>query len=173
MNIQRPAPVEDVATLPTSGTPTGRRLTFQVHQLSAKIAQVANPLFRIHHLDQVSSRILVLLLERGEMHVGQLVEEMVLPQSTISHQLQRLEKRNLLRRRRAHRDNRLVAVTLTRKGAAIARQCDQLSLAVHRHIIQDLSEAESARLTALIAKAFSALEAFHPRPDFAKASADR
>src|SRR3974390_981810 len=165
MTSERPVPIQAVTTLSSLGTPTDRRFTFQVHKLSAKIAQVANPLFRIHHLDQVSSRILVLLLERKEMHVGDLVEAMVLPQSTISHQLQRLEKRNLLRRRRAHRDNRLVAVTLTRKGTAIARQCDELSLAVHRHIIRGLSEAEIARLTPLIAKAFSALESYRPQAD--------
>ena len=166
-------PVPNVTTLSPLGTPTDRRFTFQVHKLSAKIAQVANPLFRIHHLDQVSSRILVLLLERKEMHVGDLVEAMVLPQSTISHQLQRLEKRNLLRRRRAHRDNRLVAVTLTRKGTAIARQCDQLSLAVHRHIIRGLSKGEINQLTALIGKAFSALDTFRPQPDFTKAITDQ
>jgi DNA-binding MarR family transcriptional regulator len=149
--------------MPTSPlrVPTNRHLTFQVHQLSAKIAQVANSLFRIHDLDQVSSRILVLLLEREEMNVGGLVEEMALPQSTISHQLQRLEKRKLLQRRRAHDDNRLVAVTLTRKGMTVARQCDELSLAVHTHMVQNLSEPESSRLTALIAKALAALETYN------------
>jgi DNA-binding MarR family transcriptional regulator len=173
MSIEGPVPVQDTTTVSSLATPTDRRFTFQIHKLSAKIAQVANSLFRIHHLDQVSSRILVLLLEQEQMHVGDLVEAMVLPQSTISHQLQRLEKRNLLRRRRAHRDNRLVAVTLTRKGAAIARQCDQLSLAVHRHIIQGLSEAEIGRLTSLIAKAFSALETYRPRAEFTKDAAGR
>jgi len=166
-------PAHEITALSPVGTPTSRRFTFQVHRLSAKIAQVANPLFRIHHLDQVSSRILVLLLEREGMHVGELVEEMVLPQSTISHQLQRLEKRKLLRRRRARAEYRLVAVTLTRKGISIAQQCNRLSLAVHRHIIQGLNEAEISRLSALIAKAFSALETYHPLQDFSKESTDR
>jgi DNA-binding MarR family transcriptional regulator len=122
----RPAPS-------SAAPPMNRRLTFQVHRVNAKIAQVANPLFRIQQLDLLSSRILVLLLERGEMRVGELVEEMVLPQSTISHQLQRLEKRKLLRRRRVKDDNRAVAVSLTRKGLEVARQCNQLSLdpAIH------------------------------------------
>ena len=75
----------------STAPPMNQRLTFQVHRVNAKIAQVANSLFRIQQLDLLSSRILVLLLERDEMRVGELVEEMVLPQSTISHQLQRLE----------------------------------------------------------------------------------
>ena len=49
---------------------------------------------------------------------------MVLPQSTISHQLQRLEKRKLLGRRRAQDDNRSVAVSLTQQGPEVARQCN-------------------------------------------------
>ena len=98
---------------------------------------------------------------------------MALPQSTISHQLQRLEKRSLLRRRRAHDDNRLVAITLTRKGISIARQCNQLSLAVHRHIARGLSEAELSKLMALFAKASKALEEFGSPVELAKKSAAR
>src|SRR6478735_8327365 len=121
---ERRAPVVTVKLVPPAPTPASRRLTLQVHRLSARIAKVANPLFRVHDLDQVSSRILVLLLERGEMRVGELVDYMVLPQSTISHQLQRLEKRKLLRRRRARDDNRSVAVSLTQRGLEVARQCN-------------------------------------------------
>lgn len=169
---ERRAPVA-VKLVPPAPTPASRRLTLQVHRLSAKIAQVANPLFRVHDLDQVSSRILVLLLERGEMRVGELVDYMVLPQSTISHQLQRLEKRKLLRRRRADDDNRSVAVTLTRKGAGVAQQCDALSLAVSRHIVQGLSETETIRLVALIGKVFAALETFDPQSGIALKSPAR
>jgi DNA-binding MarR family transcriptional regulator len=118
-----------------------RRLTFQVHRVNAKIAQIANPLFRIQQLDLLSSRILVLLLERSELRVGELVDEMVLPQSTISHQLQRLEKRKLLRRRRARDDNRAVAVSLTPKGL-------------------EVSGAEAAELARLLGKMFATLETF-------------
>jgi DNA-binding MarR family transcriptional regulator len=137
-----------------------RRLTFQVHRVNAKIAQVANPLFRSQQLDLLSSRILVLLLERNALRVGELVDEMVLPQSTISHQLQRLEKRKLLRRRRARDDNRAVAVSLTPKGLALARQCNALSLAVYRHMTERLSGAEAAELARLLGKMFATLETF-------------
>lgn len=140
--------------------PMTRRLTFQVHRVNAKIAQIANPLFRIQQLDLLSSRILVLLLERSELRVGELVDEMVLPQSTISHQLQRLEKRKLLRRRRARDDNRAVAVSLTPKGLEVARQCNQLSLAVYQHMTERLSSAEAAELARLLGKMFATLETF-------------
>ena len=144
----------------SAAPPMNRRLTFQVHRVNAKVAQIANPLFRIQQLDLLSSRILVLLLERDEMRVGELVEEMVLPQSTISHQLQRLEKRKLLRRRRAKDDNRAVAVSLTRKGLEVARQCNQLSLAVYQHMTERLTGVEAAQLARLLGKMFATLETF-------------
>ena len=144
----------------SAAPPINRRLTFQVHRVNAKVAQIANPLFRIQQLDLLSSRILVLLLERDEMRVGELVEEMVLPQSTISHQLQRLEKRKLLRRRRARDDNRSVAVSLTQKGLEVARQCNQLSLAVYQHMTERLTDVEAAQLARLLGKMFATLETF-------------
>jgi MarR family transcriptional regulator, organic hydroperoxide resistance regulator len=151
-----PRPANGLAPSP----PTHTRVTFLIHQVNAKIAQVANPLFRIHALDLVSSRIVVLLLEHHEMRVGELVETMVLPQSTISHQVLKLEKRGLVRRRRAADDNRAVAVSLTPKGEAVARECNQLSLAVYRHIVDGLSDAEADVLRALLGKMFAALGSF-------------
>jgi DNA-binding MarR family transcriptional regulator len=149
----------------STAPPMNQRLTFQVHRVNAKIAQVANSLFRIQQLDLLSSRILVLLLERDEMRVGELVEEMVLPQSTISHQLQRLEKRKLLRRRRAKDDNRSVAVSLTQKGFEVARQCNQLSLAVYQHVTERLTGVEAAQLARLLGKMFATLETFNASID--------
>ncbi len=140
--------------------PTNQRITFQIHRVNAKIAQVANPLFRIHKLDLVSSRILVLLLERDAVRVGELVDLMVLPQSTISHQLQRLEKRGLLGRRRAAEDNRAVAVSLTRKGRGVAAECNRLSLSVFGHIAASLTSEEQLGLGRLLAKMFAALDSF-------------
>lgn len=160
---ERRAQAVNLKLVPPAPTPASRRLTLQVHRLSARIAKVASPLFRVHDLDMLSSRILVLLLENGEMRVGELVDHLVLPQSTISHQLQRLEKRKLLARRRALDDSRSVAVTLTRKGINVAQQCDALSLAVARHIAQGLSEAEASRLAMLLGKVFATLETFDSR----------
>lgn len=140
--------------------PTDQRVTFQVHRVNAKIAQVATPVFRVQQVDLVSSRILALLLERTEMRVGELVERMVLPQSTISHQLQRLDKRKLLRRRRAKDDNRSVAVSLTPRGREVALECSELSLNVYRHITGSMTDAELAQLSALLGKMFNTLDSY-------------
>lgn len=140
--------------------PVDVRVSFQVHRVNAKLAQVANRLFRAQNLDLISSRILVFLLERGEMRVGDLVELMVLPQSTISHQLQRLDRRKLLKRRRMREDNRSVAVVLTPLGQQVAQACNDLSTDVYRSLVEDLSEQDLAQLTILLGRMFGALVAY-------------
>jgi len=118
------------------------RLTFLVHRVSARIASVGNRHFRAHELTHFSARILVLLLQHEELRAGELVELMVLPQSTISSQLQALHGKRLIRRRRSRKDSRSVILTLTPEGLELARDCDGLSLRVHHALLDDLTERE-------------------------------
>ena len=118
------------------------RLSFMVHELGARIAAVGNRHFREHGLNHFSARILVLLLEQGELRTGELVERMVLPQSTISSQLLALHKRKLIRRRRSRQDNRSVMVSLTPAGAEVARDCNELSIRVQRALLADVDPRE-------------------------------
>lgn len=111
--------------------PVYERLSFRVHQLNAQLARVCNPLFRQYGVDLISSRILVLVLELGAIRAGELVDLMILPQSTISHQLQRLEKLGYLERSRRDEDQRVVTVSLTPTGRLVAIACEKLSLSVY------------------------------------------
>lgn len=118
------------------------RITFLVHTVGARIASVGNRHFRAHDLNHFSARILVLLLQHEELRAGELVDLMVLPQSTISSQLQGLHGKRLIRRRRSRKDNRSVILTLTPEGLELARDCDGLSLRVHHALLDDISERE-------------------------------
>jgi len=138
--------------------PLGERVTFLIHRINARLAQAANPVFRRHDLDLYSSRILVALLERAEMTVGELVELMVLPQSTISHQLRRLESAGLIRRRRRANDNRSVSVTLTPHGAAVSAECNELSRAIYSVMVGRLSAHWLAELGKLLRQLFANLD---------------
>ena len=120
------------------------RLTFLVHVASARVATIGNRHFREHDLNHFSARILVLLLEKKELRTGELGELMVLPQSTISSQLQGLHKKRLIRRRRSRQDNRTVLVTLTPAGLELARDCNELSLRVHDAMLRDIPAREQA-----------------------------
>lgn len=120
------------------------RLTFLVHVASARVATIGNRHFREHDLNHFSARILVLLLEKKELRTGELGDLMVLPQSTISSQLQGLHKKRLIRRRRSRQDNRSVLVTLTPAGLELARDCNELSLRVHEAMLRDIPAREQA-----------------------------
>ncbi len=118
------------------------RLTFLVHTVGARIANIGNRHFRAHDLNHYSARILVLLLQYEELRAGELVALMVLPQSTISSQLQALHAKRLIRRRRSRKDNRSVILTLTPAGLELARDCDGLSLRVHHALLDDIPPRE-------------------------------
>jgi len=152
------APAETAAALRQPVPPVEERVTFMVHRINARVAQVCNPVFARHAVDIYSSRILALLHEKKEIRVGDLVDIMVLPQSTISHQLQRMEKRGLIRRRRTLADNRSVAVTLTAQGRRTAQRCDQLSAEVYRAITASFTASELEELQLLLTKMFDSLD---------------
>jgi MarR family transcriptional regulator, organic hydroperoxide resistance regulator len=151
--VRMPAPDAD-PVLP----PLQERVTFHIHRVNAMLALVCNPIFLTYDIDLVSSRILVALLERPPMRVGDLVALMVLPQSTISHQLQRLQRRALIERTRTAADNRAVAVTLTATGRRTALVCSRLSRQVYQALASQFSVSELATLKGLLMRMFEGLE---------------
>lgn len=138
--------------------PFDARLTFLVYRVTAKLALVANRLFRQHGLDIYSSRILLLLRGAGDRAVGDLVEAMVLPQSTVSHQLLRLEKQGLIARRRAPGDNRVVRVTLTPDGERAAVAVEEFSARINHAMIDDLDPIERLVLPKALLKLIGTLD---------------
>lgn len=138
--------------------PINERISFLMHRVDAQLDAVCNPHFR--HLDVVlhNSRMLVLLLEMGQTRVADLVERMVLPQSTISHQLRELEKRELITRGTDESDNRATLVKLTPKGKRIAQQCNELSSEVYGAMVEGLSATDIERLRDQLRGIFNRLE---------------
>ncbi len=133
------------------------RLSFFIHQLSAQMARVVNPLFREFDVDLVSSRVLVLALERGAIGAGEIVDLLLLPQSTVSHQLQRLEKIGYILRTRAGADQRLVTVELTGRGRVVAEACNQRSIEVFDAMVAPLRPAQIAQCRDTMAAMLQAL----------------
>ena len=122
--------------------PLEERATFLVHRINAKLALSCNPAFAPLDLDLYSSRILVALREHTQLRVGELVDLMVLPQSTISHQVKRMERKGYLKRTRSEVDNRTVEVTLTELGKETAELCNKMSLNVYNAALKDFSTQE-------------------------------
>ena len=138
--------------------PLNDRISFLMHRIEAKLELICNPYFRRYDVALHNSRMLVLLTETGSVRVGDLVGRMVLPQSTISHQLRELEKRELIRRTPGVTDSRSVSVELTAKGRRVAQRCNALSAVVYQTMVADMSTAELAQLRVQLRGIFDRLE---------------
>jgi DNA-binding MarR family transcriptional regulator len=133
------------------------RVSFLAHRINAKLIQSCNPVLNPHDLDLYSSRIVFALSERGSMKVGELVELMALPQSTMSHQLKRLEKSGILERNRSRTDNRTVVITLTDAGKDAAKICANLSEAILGYVEDEFDAQEVEVLKKLMKRLFDCL----------------
>lgn len=148
-----------------------QRISLLVHRVNARFTQIANKLLMRQGINMYESRILLFLLKRGEMRVGELVEAMALPQSTMSHQLKRLKARKFIRRRRVRKDNRSVEVALTPAGEAVAQACELYSVHVQRGLIERFSGARIDELTSLLGELFDALDVSRFSPEDSGAAA--
>ena len=140
--------------------PLDERISFLIHRISARVFLICNPYFREYGLDLHNSRMLVILMEGEDTRVGDLVSRMVLPQSTISHQILQLEKRGLVKRKRAEDDSRSVTVSLTKKGREVAQLCNALSSDVYQAMVEGMSQAELKLLRQQLRDIFDRLDAF-------------
>ena len=137
--------------------PLEDRVSFLTHRINARLQQLSSPILAPLKLDLYSSRIIVALAERGPMKVGQLVYLMALPQSTMSHQLKRMEKDGYVRRTRSDLDNRTVVITLSAKGEAVSETCNRWSDQVMNSISEDFSDSELELLSILLQRVFKSL----------------
>lgn len=138
--------------------PLQDRVTFLTHRINARLQQVSHPVISQFGLDLYSSRVLFALSQNGPMKVGQLAELMALPQSTISHQVKRMEKNGLVRRERSEEDNRTVYVSTTEHGAKATEVCKRLSDIIHERIADGFEDEALAQLTTSLKTVFDLLE---------------
>ena len=143
--------------------PLNDRISFLMHRIEAKLEMICNPYFRNYDVALHNSRMLVILAEMGSACVGDLVTQMVLPQSTISHQLRELEKRKLIRRSPGLNDSRSVMVTLTPKGGRVASRCNALSRDVYDTMVDGLSSHELEQLRGQLRDMYRRLEVLSSR----------
>jgi MarR family transcriptional regulator, organic hydroperoxide resistance regulator len=134
------------------------RVTFLTHRVNERLQHVSNPVIARFGLDLYSSRVLFALDQNGPMRVGQLVDLMALPQSTISHQLKRMEKSGLVHRTRSEVDNRTVFISVTPQGAKATQMCTDLSNLVQERIAEEFSDKELEALTEGLKRVFEILE---------------
>lgn len=141
--------------------PLAERISFLVHRVGAHMARISNPWFQEAGVDLVTSRMIVLLAERGELTAGEIVKVMALPQSTISHQLKRLEGLGYLTREVGAEDSRIVIARLTARGMEVARRSNELSRDVVGALVSAIGEDDLPTVRAALKRADAALEAMY------------
>lgn len=104
-------------------------------------ARVASP-----DITSAQYSILAVLDRLGEASQRELCDEVDLDRSTIADLVRRMEKADLLTRRRAEGDARRNVVTLTAHGAAERARLAPLVVEVQRELTGHLDTAESAAL---------------------------
>ncbi len=124
------------------------RISFLIYRINAHLLRHLNPKLKVWGIELTESRLLVTLLELGPLAAGDLVRIMALPQSTVSHQVKRLEKLGYVVRRADTKDSRVIIASLSTRGAEIARQANEESRWVTERLdyaIGDEEEIEMVR----------------------------
>ncbi len=119
-----------------------QRLSFVIHTISNRIALFGQHLHREHGINHFTARILVLLMEFEELRISDLVELLVLPQSTLSSHLQVLQKKGLIRKRRSRKDSRSVYLSLSPAGLELARACNEMSQRANAGMLEGIDPHE-------------------------------
>jgi MarR family transcriptional regulator, organic hydroperoxide resistance regulator len=165
------APARSRRRSPTAGAASNAagelmppRITVYMYRAVARAADMANSRARKFGLTIKGMRVMVALLERSVLRVGDLSELVAVDQSTLSHLLRRMEGDGHLRRTRRAEDNRSVEVELTPQGQKIARKCLEISLQLESVLLHGLSAAEIAVLRRQLARMCANAERELPPP---------
>jgi DNA-binding MarR family transcriptional regulator len=135
--------------------PLQDRISFLVHRINVHLLRITNPMLKRWGVDLTESRLLVALLENGAVPIGEIVRIMALPQSTISHQVKRLEKAGYVIRSVGDRDSRVVIIALTDEGQNVALEANNHS----RNVTDQLLAAIGADEVELIRAALKRVDA--------------
>ncbi|ANU08425.1 MarR family winged helix-turn-helix transcriptional regulator [Paraurantiacibacter namhicola] len=141
------------------------RISFLTHRLNALMARACNPYFQVWGVDLIMSRMMVVLLEHGSLPAGEIVRIMALPQSTISHQIKRLEKLGYIQREQGKDDSRVRVASLTDRGREVAEEANLLSRQVVGVLLDSIGEDDMETVRAALKRADTALQAFRFKQD--------
>jgi DNA-binding MarR family transcriptional regulator len=99
------------------------------------------------------------LRQAGPLAIGALADALAVHQSSVSVLLDRLEARALVTRRRRADDQRIVEVTLTRRGAALADDAPRAAQGRLLHALDGMPAATVRRLSGAVQRLVAAMEA--------------
>lgn len=97
-------------------------------------------------------RVMASLRRAGPQRLGELSSLTAIETSTLSRLLGQMQQRGLVRRARSHGDARAIAVSLTRRAAALTERIVPLALRYEQAAVRGMSDSEIAILKRLLAQ---------------------
>ncbi len=133
---------------------------FLVHRVTAQFAEGFHAAVDVPGMTIEKWRVMASLLQQDKQNVGQLAQSTALEVSRLSHTLKRMEQEDLVKRRPDTRDGRLVVVTFTSRGKALARTILPAVLKLESAALDSLTPDERDRLKHLLHRVQANLGAF-------------
>ena len=106
------------------------QLCFRLYTASRLLTQAYHPLLSKHGLTYPQYLVLLVLWEKDAQPVNDIARRLLLETNTVTPLLQRMEKEEILVRRRGEKDGRQMIVSLTRKGKDLQKKLADVPAAV-------------------------------------------
>jgi len=141
---------KEAPVLLPNGEPLDRFVPYLMNRIAATANADLSRRLRKRGLSFQNWRVLLILSQRGRRTIGQLVRETVIPQSTLSRVLMRMERDGLIARHPVADDNRSYEMSLTERGGELFAAAFQDADAAYRAMIAPLTPEQVATLRPLL-----------------------
>jgi DNA-binding MarR family transcriptional regulator len=151
--------------------PTPRpSIAYLIHRIAVRIEDSINAKARKYRLRVSEIRVLMRLLNHGDLSVGQLADMTSIEPSALSHLLRRLHEEGLVSRTRYTKDNRLVFINLTPRGKKFAStlqpHIQEYNSAAEKGIKAEQLEVLYGQLETIYTNIIKLESSLHDFPDF-------
>ena len=151
-----------------------RSIPYLIHRIAVRIEDSMNKKAKKYGLRLPEMRVLMRLLNGGDMRVGDLALQTSIEASALSHILKRLSNDGWLTRTRSVEDNRTVVVSLTPKGRELATMLRPYIRNYNDRAVRSVPTAEIAVLRKVLDEIYENLADLDTSmPEFPDFPADR
>lgn len=120
------------------------QLCFRLYTASRLMTQAYHPLLSEHGLTYPQYLVLLVLWEKDMQPVNDIAHKLCLETNTVTPLLQRMEKEDLLTRRRGDKDARQMIVSLTKNGSTLQNKLAYVPLTMGSSVLCESVTPETA-----------------------------
>ena len=118
------------------------QLCFPLYAVSRKVIALYQPYLKQLDITYTQYIVLMALWESENITVSELGKKLFLDNGTLTPLLKKMEKQGYLSRKRSHRDERMVIISLTAKGHGMKEKCIDIPRHIAEKVNIDLEEAQ-------------------------------